>query len=65
MSPKVYNLDEFNDKAVLYRQHLAYLLNITSAQTFLDYSNNKEEVQNAVKRVLLYKRSCKKNIHRP
>ena len=47
--PRVYDLDEFDDQVKLYRQHVAYISNGSSAKTFLDFSNNKE-VQNAMSR---------------
>ena len=48
LSPRVYDLDEFDDQVKLYWQHVAYISNSSSAKTFLDFSNNKE-VQNGTK----------------
>ena len=43
LSPRLYDLDEFDDQVKLYWQLVAYISNISSAKTFLDFSNNKEE----------------------
>ena len=49
LSPIIHDLIEFDDQVKLYRQHVAYISNGSSAKTFLDFSN-KNEVQNATSR---------------
>ena len=39
LSPRVHDLDEFDDQVKLYGQDVAYISNGSSAKTFLDFSN--------------------------
>ena len=50
LSPRVYDLDEFDDQVKLYRQHVAYISNSSSAKSFLDFSNNKEYKKRRINR---------------
>ena len=60
--PRVYDLDEFDDQVKLYRQHVAYISNGSSAKTFLNFSNNKE-VQNAMSRQEFFTNQASKRLY--
>ena len=60
--PRVYNLDEFDDQVKLYRQHVVYISNGSSAKTFLDFSNNKE-VQNGTSRQKFFTNQASKKLY--
>ena len=62
LAPRVYNLDEFDDQVKLYRQHVAYISNGSSAKTFLDFSNHKE-VQNAKSRQTFFTNQASKRLY--
>ena len=62
LSPRVHNLDEFVDQVKLYRQHMAYISNSSSAKTFGSFSNNKE-VQNATSRQKFFTNQASKRLH--
>ena len=62
LSPRVYDLDEFDDRVKLYWQHVAYISNGSSAKTFLDFSNNKE-VQNATSRQKFFTNQASKRLY--
>ena len=62
LSPRTYDLDEFYDRVKLYRQHVAYISNASSAKTFLDFSNNKE-VQNAMSRQIFFTNQASKRLY--
>ena len=60
--PRVCDLDEFDDQVKLYRQHVAYISNGSSAKTFLDFSNNKE-VKNATSRQTFFTSKASKQLY--
>ena len=62
LSPRVYDLDEFDDQVKLYWQVVAYISNISSAKTFLDFSNNKE-VQNVMSRQKFFTNQASKRLY--
>ena len=62
LSPRVYDLDEFDDQVKLYWQVVAYISNISNAKTFLDFSNNKE-VQNAMSRQKFFTKQASKRLY--
>ena len=62
LSPRVYDLDEFDDQVKLYHQHVAYISNGSSAKTFLDFSNNKE-VQNWTSRQKFFTNQASKRLY--
>ena len=60
VNERIYNLNEFDDQLLLYRQYCTYILNSSSTKTMLDFSLNKEVQQVAGRLDFITNRSSEK-----
>ena len=60
VNQRIYSLNEFDDRLLLYRQHCTYISNSSSTKTMLNFSLNKEEQQATERRDFFTNQSSEK-----